>query len=132
MKTISLIFPVLFFSACQESLSQRAAREAVEYTRKNCPTPVQNSTRTDSVVFDMATNTYHYYCSACGVMDNKAIIDANREKLEEGLRKSINETTGLKMYKKEGFNFAWTLRSDKHPETILFEKTFTPKEYDRQ
>ena len=41
-------------TSCQESLEERAEREAREYTEKHCPTPPQNDVITDSIVFDRA------------------------------------------------------------------------------
>ena len=41
----------VLLSGCHENMEKRAQREAREYTEKYCPTPVQNFTRTDSVVF---------------------------------------------------------------------------------
>lgn len=46
---------LLTFTACHhETIEERAAREAKEYTQKMCPTPVVNFTRTDSMVFDLS------------------------------------------------------------------------------
>ena len=46
--------------SCQESLEDRAAREAQEFTRKNCPMKLGNGITTDSMVFDKVTLTLHY------------------------------------------------------------------------
>ena len=117
---------------CHESLEKRAQREAREYTEKYCPTPVQNYTRTDSVVFDITTKTYHYYCSVTGMLDNKDIFEQNRAKLTEALLATINESTGFRAYKKEGFAFQWTLRSDKDKNTVYFDKRFAPEDYNKR
>ena len=53
----------LLFVSCHESLEERAEREAREYTERNCPTPVVNFSRTDSVRFDREARNYIYYCS---------------------------------------------------------------------
>jgi len=97
--------------SCHESLEKRAQREAREYTEKYCPTPEQNYTRTDSVVFDINTKTYHYYCSVTGILDDKKIFDNNRQKLTEA--------------------FQWTLRSDKNKNVVYFDKRYTPKDYSK-
>lgn len=121
----------IILCGCHESLEQRALREAKEYTEKYCPTPEQNYTRTDSVVFDMATRTYHYYCSVTGQLDDKAIFDANRQKLSDALLDNVKENTSFRAYKKEGFAFQWTLRSDKDKNVVYFDRRFTPKEYNK-
>lgn len=121
----------IILCGCHESLEQRALREAKEYTEKYCPTPEQNYTRTDSVVFDIATRTYHYYCSVTGQLDDKAIFDANRQKLSDALLDNVKENTSFRAYKKEGFAFQWTLRSDKDKNVVYFDRRFTPKEYNK-
>ncbi len=128
-----IIYCVLACSAllcsCHESLEERALREAREYTEKYCPTPEQNFTRTDSVTFDLSTKTYHYYCSVTGQLDEKEIFDLNRQKLAEALLNNLKENTAFRAYKKEGFAFRWTLRSDKDKRVIYFDKRFTAKDY---
>ena len=113
-KKILLVLIPFVLIACHESLEDRAAREAKEYTEKYCPTPVNNFTRTDSVVFDKATRTYHYYCT-----------------INDGLLQSITKSTNIKAYKEAGFNFAYTCRSQKNPRLILFEGMYTQKDYDK-
>ena len=119
-KNILFLLAALLLGACHESLQDRAEREAKEYTRKNCPTPVNNFQRTDSIVFDRATNTYHYYCSFTGKV---------RGELYEGLRNGIKESTSLKAYKEAGFNFSYTCRSAKDPRQVLYKETFTEGDY---
>ena len=104
---------------------------AKEYTEKYCPTPVNNFTRTDSVVFDKATRTYHYYCTLTGIMDSAVIINKNKSKINDGLLQSITKSTNIKAYKEAGFNFAYTCRSQKNPRLILFEGMYTQKDYDK-
>lgn len=131
MKTFLLctIASTMLLCGCHESLEKRAAREAREYTEKYCPTPVQNYMRTDSVVFDVPSRTYHYYCSIMNELDDSVVFEANRAKFAESFIQTVNESTSLRAYKKEGFNFAWTLRSGKDPKKIWMEKTITEKEY---
>ena len=114
---------------CHESLEKRAQREAREYTEKYCPTPVQNYTRTDSVVFDIATKTYHYYCSATGELDDKKVFELNKGKLTDALLANVKENTACRAYKEEGFAFQWTVRSDKDKQTVYYDRKFTPKDY---
>lgn len=131
MKTFLLctIASTMLLCGCHESLEKRAAREAREYTEKYCPTPVQNYMRTDSVVFDVPSRTYHYYCSIMNELDDSVVFEANRAKFAESFIQTVNESTSLRAYKKEGFNFAWTLRSGKDPKKIWMEKTIREKEY---
>lgn len=127
--TFFCIFSAMMLSSCQESIENRAAKEAREYTEKYCPTPTVNYTRTDSVTFDRTTRTYHYYCTLSDRMDNRDIIDKNRKMLHDSLLQAIVESTHLQAYKEAGFNFTYTCRSAAHPRMVLYEDTFTPKEY---
>lgn len=120
---------IIAMSGCHESFEQRAAREAREYTEKYCPTPVQNNARTDSVTFDIDTKTFNYYCSLSGMLDDNKVIEKKKDELAESLLKNIKENTGLRAYKKEGFCFAYILRSTKDNKAILFKKKFTPADY---
>ena len=116
---------------CHESFEKRAEREAREYTEKYCPTPVQNYTRTDSVAFDMTSKTYHYYCSITGALDDKKIFDLNRQKLTDMLLANVKENTSFRAYKKEGFAFQWTLRSDRDKRIVYYDRRFTAKDYNK-
>ena len=123
------IAATILLSGCQESLEKRALREAREYTERYCPTPVQNYTRTDSVVFDLASHTYHYYCSVVGDLDDAKIFGLNQKKIDGALLQSVRENTSFLAYKKEGFSFAWTLRSGKNPKVVYFNRKYTTKDY---
>ena len=76
------IFASLLVS-CTESLEDKAAREAKEYTEKYCPTPYVNDARTDSATFDKTKKIYTYYISLRNKADNKKAIDANKGKLHK-------------------------------------------------
>lgn len=133
MKRILLVSIIalacIAMSSCHESFEQRAAREAREYTEKYCPTPVQNYARTDSVTFDIDSKTFNYYCSLSGMLDDGKVIEKKKDELAESLLKNIKENTGLRAYKKEGFCFAYILRSTKDNKVMLFKRKFTPADY---
>jgi len=74
----------ILLAGCHKSIEDKAAEEAREYTRKYCPTPVVNNTRTDSMTFDRATRTLLYHCSFCGPYDDAALIATNRAMLLRG------------------------------------------------
>lgn len=123
-KTIFCALAALMLTGCQKSLEERAEQEARDYTKRYCPTPVYNHTRTDSLVFDRPSLTFFYYCTLTDVMDDAELIEENRQTLTDGLSKSIRESTNLKIYKDAGFSFRYILRSEKNPDTILYEATF--------
>ena len=102
------IASAMLLCCCHESIEKRAQREAREYTERNCPTPVLNYMRTDSVVFEM-----------------------NRKLIVDNFMKQIDESTSLRAYKQEGFNFALTLHSGKDSKVKYFNKVYTPEEYNK-
>lgn len=122
-------FLLLSLSACHESIEDRAAREAREYTAKNCPTPVFNYTRTDSVVFYKATRTYTYYCTLTDKMDDEAIICEHRQQLHEQIAQSLKQSTGIKAYKDANFVISYICHSQKSPQKVLYSDKFYPKDY---
>ena len=50
----------LLLTGCQETLEERGAREARDYTEKHCPAPVARDVTMDSMTFDKSTNTFSY------------------------------------------------------------------------
>lgn len=114
---------VLILASCHENLKERAAREAREYTERNCPTPVINYCRTDSVTFNKENCNYIYYCSFVDKFDDENIIIQNRSQIHDGLYQIISNNTGLKLYVEAGFSFTYIVRSDKDPSKILFKDT---------
>lgn len=128
--TVFLTVFCLTLCGCHESMNKRAEREAMEYTKKYCPTPVQNHTHTDSVVFDNESKTFIYYCSIFDELDNQEIFNKNRIQISNALLDNLKENTQLRVYKKEGFGFRWVITSAKNSKVVYFDQQFTPKEYD--
>lgn len=123
-KTIFCALAALLLTGCQKSIEDRAEQEAKEYTRKFCPTPVQNYCRTDSLVFDRESRTFLYYSTLTGFMDDAERIGKNSDEITEGLQRSLRESTTLKLYKDAGFGFRFVIRSEKNPQEILYEASF--------
>ena len=121
---IIITLAVVLVSSCQESLEDKAARDAAEYTRKYCPTPVINYTRTDSVSFNKTTHVYTYYCTFSGIMDNKNIISQHRTEITQMLAKAIKESTNLKPYVQAGFKFRYICRSERNTKNVLLQIQF--------
>ena len=117
----------LLFAACQESLEDRCAREAKAYTAKNCPAKMEENIILDSLTFEKATHTLHYYYRLTGIADKEGAFDSTgaRKALQDGLK----NTTAMKTYKDNGYNFTYTYFSSKDPKKVLFEATFTKKDY---
>lgn len=131
MKRPLIVFLLIYsLTACHESLEDKSVREAKEYTEKYCPTPVVNGTRTDSVTFNKATKTYTYHCSFVGELDNVNIVEQNKKKLHALLEKEIKDNTNIKKLKEAKYNFAYIIRSDKQPKTVLYQQTIGATDYE--
>lgn len=115
---------VSLLASCTESLEDKAAREAKEYTEKYCPTPYVNDSRTDSATFDKSTKTYVYYISLRNKADNKQVIEANKDKLHKIQKEALDNNPGLKKYKEEHFTFRFVYHSAKNPKEILLDDIF--------
>ena len=117
----------LLFSACQESLEDRCERDAKEYTRKHCPTAIDENTVIDSLVFERATHTIHYYYKLTGVADEEqAIKDSDAANV---LKQGLKNATAVKVYKDAKYRFAYTYRSSTDPKKVLLDVVFTDKDY---
>lgn len=128
-KSILFLIVALALVGCQKSLEERAELEAKEYTKKYCPTPIVNYSRTDSMVFDKANRTYIYYCTLTDMMDDKEVIESKKDVLSDGLLEAIKGSTYLKAYKDAGFGFRYIIRSEKDPSVVLFDGTYMKKDY---
>ena len=124
---VALTLGTLMLAGCQESLSEKCARECRLYTQKNCPAQIDNHTILDSMTFEAESNTIHYYYTLTGVADSVGLL--TRETVRNALKEQIRNTTMLQAYKEEGYNFAYTYHSEKSPETVLYETTFVDGDY---
>ncbi len=123
-KLIYITFLAAMVTSCTESLEDRAAREAKEYTEKYCPTPYVNDSRTDSASFDKATKVYSYYMTLRNKADNKEAIDANKDKLHKIQKEALDNNPGLKKYKEDHFTFRFIYHSAKNPKEVLLDDSF--------
>lgn len=110
-KCLFIIAGALLMAACQESLEQRCAREAKEYTEKHCPAPIAKGVTVDSMSFDMATHTLTYSYTLNGVIDDPAVISRNNPR--EGMLQQLKNATAMKPYKDAGYNFRYIYYSTK-------------------
>jgi hypothetical protein len=124
---IALLTATLTMVACQESLNEKCARECRQYTQKNCPAQIDNHTIIDSMTFEAATRTIHYYYTLTGVADSVGLL--SHEEVHQALRDQVRNTTMMRAYKEEGYNFTYTYHSQRRPELVLFEETLTKKDY---
>ncbi len=123
-KIIYSMITLALVVSCTESLEDKAAREAKEYTEKYCPTPYVNNCRTDSATFDKNTKTYTYYVTLQGNADNPTAILANKKKLHDAQKQGIDNNPGLKKYKESHFSFRFVYRSASENGKVLLDDIF--------
>ncbi len=128
-KLVLLLTPFLLFTACQESLEERAARVLQEYSDKNCPMQLSESIVMDSCAFETESHTLHYYYSLMGQMDNDSTLD--KTKMREMLVGALKNETSTRVYKEAGYSFKYTYFSQSKPGTLIFETTMTKEDYGR-
>ena len=131
MKKIMLLFAAaIMLTACQETLEERAAREAREMTETKCPMPIGENMFLDSIVFDIPTLTQSQYFRFVGEADNDSVVfalqDAKRVLLTE-----LRSTPSYKMLMDRGVNFRYVYRSNQNPDKIYLETVLTKEDYQR-
>lgn len=126
-KAVILIMSIMLLTACQESLEDRCAREAKEFTEKNCPRAVDKEIVLDSMTFEKATHTISYLYTLTGTLDNPQRVD--KTKFREALLLEVKNSTNLKLYKDAGYSFRYAYYSEKENGTKLFEATFRESDY---
>ena len=126
-KIIIMIVAGILLAACQESLEERCAREAKEYTQKNCPRHIDTEIVLDSMTFDKDSHTIGYYYTLQGSLDNPLRVD--NAQFSEALLLEVKNSTNLKLYKDAGYSFRYTYHSEKDSGTKLFEATFRENDY---
>ncbi len=122
-----MLLAAMMAVGCQESLEDRCAREAKEYSKKNCPTLVAENIVMDSMTFDKATHTISYVYTLSGKLDSQEMVNAgnSRQLLLEQVKNSAN----LKLYKDAGYSFRYVYHSEKNKNRKLLDVTFKEKDY---
>lgn len=129
--TVGAIVLTALSSCHHDTLEERAAKEAREYTAHYCPTPYENNTRTDSISFEKDTRSFHYYYKVNGKLDNEKLFAEKKETLRAILLKELKENTQNKTFKEQGFSFRYTFRSASDNKKLL-DVTFTRKDYSKK
>jgi len=121
---IVLAVAALSLSACNhETVDDRVEREAREYTEKYCPTPDNNGTRIDSMVYDRKSRTLINYCTISGQLDNKQVMADNERNIAEGLTAQVRNDPKCKTYRSANIAVRYILRSASNPKTIWIDTT---------
>ena len=117
---VTLMAGAMLLISCQESLEDRCAREAKEFTEKNCPRAVDKEIVLDSMTFEKATHTISYLYTLNGTLDDPQRIDSTH--FRELLLMEVKNSTNLKLYKDEGYAFRYAYYSQSIPLRLLFTK----------
>lgn len=123
------VLATVMLVSCHESIEDRAAREAYDFTRKNCPNPISEYITNDSVSFDKSTRTVKYYYSLSGRLDTTLI---DKKKMQQEMVGIVQDAPALRAYKNADFNFSYIYYSTKHKGKMLISVTVTPKDYKDQ
>ena len=76
-KIFVLTIAAALLAGCQETLEERGAREARDYTEKHCPAPIAHQITMDSMTFNRSTHTFSYCYTLNGSLDDTAYIQRN-------------------------------------------------------
>lgn len=127
-KIFTLLAVCTLLISCQESLQERAAREAREMTETKCPLPIGNNMFLDSVVFDIPTLTQSQYFRFTGESDNDSVLTVLGD-AKNVLVKELKNTTSYKSLMELGAKFRYVYRSDSNREKVYLETVITPEDY---
>ena len=105
INTTLLLGALLGFCACHfESFDERCAREAREYTEKQCPRRMDQYTLMDSLTYDDHSRTLNYYYTLEGVLDNDTVMNAQAcESLKDLLRKKRSQLRGFEVLQRKRY-----------------------------
>ena len=113
-KLILIATAAIVLTSCQESLEERAAREAREVTEAKCPMPIGNNMYLDSIVFDIPSLTQTQYFRFIGDTDNDSMVVSMKDTdLKGALVQELKNTPNYKTLMKRGANFRYIYRSSK-------------------
>lgn len=126
---------VLLSQSCQESREDRYAREAREYTERNCPQTITSDgvVTLDSLCYSipdteepegMLTYYYSVHTDATGV----AVLLAQRDKLYASLLSAIKNNVDMRKTKEDGLTIRHLYRTDSQIDPI-FDFRFTKEDY---
>ena len=116
-------------ASCQESLEDRAVREASEYNKKFCPMRVNPNTVLDSITFDKATHTKASFFTLEGKADDLSYTQDNASSLREALVADIKNSPNEKIFKEAGISYRFVYRSASDKKVVLFETTIKKEDY---
>ena len=132
MKNILLFATaLLLLSSCQESLEEKAAREAREVTESKCPMPIGDNMYLDSIVFDIPTLTQTQYFRFTGNSDNDSTVEKiiKNNDLKSTLVQELKNTPSYKALINKGITFRYIYGSTADTQKTYIDITVTKEDY---
>ena len=119
----------LLFS-CQESLEDRAAREAQEFNRKFCPQRIDDNSRLDSFTFDKASHTFtrHFTITSADSLSAERAKEKQFE-LRKALVEEVKSDMNMRVFKENGYSFRFVAHSGLDTSIVLYDSTITKEDY---
>ena len=117
---------VVTMASCQDSLEERCAKEAADFTKKKCPARIDDFVMIDSMTFDKNTKTIGYWYHVTEKADNPQLFD--KKSMRKELADRMRNTTTLQLYKDAGYNFRFIYRSA-DGKTCYLDETIVQKDY---
>ena len=125
-KILLLLTALLTLSACQESMEDRAARDASETTAKRCPMRLNDDGTLilERITFDKNTRTWK----------QDFLLEASPEAIEQLdmrdiLLKELKNMPSYKPYMENNFVFQYVFCDMTNPKDTLMDIKLTPKDY---
>jgi len=129
--SILMLVILLVFTSCQNRKAETFAREAREYTEKNCPLTMDKVTRLDSVVFveqdDRIGDMVMYYTLILDDESRKVLMD-NLGELGDMNLAELRNSVFMAKYREAGVEFTYRYRDAETGEKIA-EYHFSEKDY---
>lgn len=112
MKTIIFysFIGMLCLSGCQESPTERCAREAEEANRQ-CPKNIDNYTRLDSIKYSKETHTFRYYHSLKGFSDEELKNLVTNPEHKQQITQTLVNTAEMRYYMEQNITFEYNYTS---------------------
>ena len=127
-KILFIMLSILAMVGCQESMEDRAEREAKEYTKKYCPMVFDQNIILDSLTFDKAHTTFNNYYTVMGVADDRKNIEVKKDETRKDLIKKLHDDTSQRIYKDHGYSYRYILISQGDG-SVLFDTTLKKEDY---
>ena len=122
---------LLLLTSCQESLEEKAAREAREVTESKCPMPIGDNMYLDSIVFDIPTLTQTQYFRFTGNSDNDSTVEKiiKNNDLKGTLVQELKNTPSYKALINKGITFRYIYGSTADTQKTYIDITVTKEDY---